>query len=65
MFSILVFQDLNSIQETKKLSLIELILSGGLGGQIITGILFVLLILVIYIYFERLFNIRFAINIES
>ena len=38
MFSILVFQDLNPIQETKKLSLIEMILSGGLGGQIITGI---------------------------
>ena len=65
MFNISVFQDLNPIQEIKKLSLIELILSGGLGGQIIIGILFVLLILGIYIYFERLFNIRSALNIES
>ena len=65
MFSVSVFQDLNPIQESKKLSLIELILSGGLGGQIIIGILFVLLILGIYIYFERLFNIRSALKIES
>ena len=41
MFSVSVFQDLNPIQESKKLSLIELILSGGLDGQIIIGILFV------------------------
>ena len=38
MFNISVFQDLNPIQEIKKLSLIELILSGGLGGQIIIGL---------------------------
>ena len=35
MFSVSVFQDLNPIQESKKLSLIELILSGGLGGQVV------------------------------
>ncbi|NDB03573.1 MAG: MotA/TolQ/ExbB proton channel family protein, partial [Flavobacteriaceae bacterium] len=39
--------------ETQSLSLLDLILSGDLGGQIIIGILFVLLAVTIYIYFER------------
>ena len=33
------------------LSLMELILSGDLGGQIIIGLLFVLLLVALYIYF--------------
>jgi len=58
------------IQETplrteKTLSLMELIKDGGLGGQLIIGLLFLLLIIVIYIYFERLFAIKSATKVNS
>ena len=49
----------------KTLSIIELISSGGLAGQLIIAILFILLIAVIYIYFERLFAIKAASNVDS
>ncbi len=57
------------IQETplrteKTLSLMELIKDGGLGGQLIIGLLFLLLIIVIYIYFERLFAIKSATKVN-
>ncbi|MCB0382525.1 MAG: MotA/TolQ/ExbB proton channel family protein [Psychroserpens sp.] len=55
--------DSESIEKT--LSIIELISSGGLAGQVIIAILFVLLIAVIYIYFERLFAIKAASNVDS
>jgi biopolymer transport protein ExbB len=48
------------LKEEKTLSLVELIQDSGLGGQLIIGVLFILLIIVIYIYFERLFAIRSA-----
>ena len=53
------------LQTEKTLSLIELIKDGGLGGQLIIGLLFLLLIIVIYIYFERLFAIKSASKISS
>ncbi len=43
----------------------ELIKDGGLGGQLIIGLLFLLLIIVIYIYFERLFAIKSATKVNS
>ena len=52
------------LQTEKTLSLIELIGDGGLGGQFIIGLLFLLLIIVIYIYFERLFTIKSASKIS-
>ena len=52
-------------QEEKTLSLVELIQDGGLGGQLIIGLLFILLIIVIYIYFERLFAIRSASKLSE
>ena len=52
------------LQTEKTLSLIELIKDGGLGGQLIIGLLFLLLIIVIYIYFERLFTIKSASKIS-
>ena len=52
------------LQTEKTLSLIELIVDGGLGGQFIIGLLFILLIIVIYIYFERLFTIKSASKIS-
>ena len=53
------------LQEEKTLSLVELIKDGGLGGQFIIGLLFILLIIVIYIYFERLFTIRSASKLSG
>ncbi|VAV83814.1 MotA/TolQ/ExbB proton channel family protein [hydrothermal vent metagenome] len=49
----------------KTLSIIELIKSGGSAGQIIILILFVLLIVASYIYFERLFAIKAASKVDS
>ena len=53
------------LQIEKTISLIELVQEGGLGGQIIIGLLFILLISVIYIYFERLFAIKSASKLNS
>jgi biopolymer transport protein ExbB len=50
--------DQESTQQT--LSLMQLILSGDLGGQIIIGLLFLLLLVALYIYFERLSAIKAA-----
>ena len=52
------------LQTEKTLSILELIQNGGLGGQIIIGLLFVLLLVVVYIYFERLFAIRSAVKVD-
>jgi len=49
----------------KTLSIIELIGSGGTAGQIIIAILFLLLIIATYIYFERLFAIKSASKVDS
>ena len=49
----------------KTLSIIELIGSGGLAGQFIIAILFLMLILATYIYFERLFAIKAASKVDS
>lgn len=51
--------------EQKTLSIIELIKSGGLGGQIIIGLLFVLFVVAVYIYFERLLAIKSASKIDD
>ena len=56
-------QDPAPLQTEKTLSLIELIQNGGLGGQIIICVLCLLLLMVAYIYFERLFAIRAAVKI--
>ena len=57
------FQDPTPLQTEKTLSLLELIKNGGLGGQVIIGLLFVLLLIVTYIYFERLFAILSAVKV--
>jgi biopolymer transport protein ExbB len=49
----------------KSLSLFDLMLSGGLAGQLIIAILFVLLFVAVYIYFERLFAIKAATQIDN
>ena len=59
----ILMQD-SSLQTEKTLSLIELVKDGGMGSQLIIGLLFLLLIIVIYIYFERLFAIKSASKIS-
>jgi biopolymer transport protein ExbB len=49
----------------KTLSIIELISSGGAAGQVIIAILFLLLIVASYIYFERLFAIKAASKVDA
>ncbi|WP_025743270.1 MotA/TolQ/ExbB proton channel family protein [Aquimarina pacifica] len=47
-------------QEENTLSIMDLLFSGGTGAVVIISILFVLLFVAIYIYFERLFAIKAA-----
>lgn len=56
---------LEEVSEEKTLSIMDLVLSGGLSGQIIILVLFVLLFVAVYIYFERLFAIKAATKIDS
>ncbi len=60
-----VAQELDPEVQEKTLSIMELLFSGGLAGQIIIGVLFVLLFVALYIYFERLFAIKAATGIDS
>ena len=48
------------VSEEKTLSIYNLIMDGGLGGQIIIAVLTVLLIVALYIYFERFLAIKAA-----
>lgn len=54
-----------TISEEKKLSIYNLIMEGGIGGQIIIAILVVLLTVALYIYFERFFAIKAASKTDS
>ena len=54
--------DAESVEKT--LSIVELIKSGGLAGQLIIALLSVLLIVALYIYFERLFTIKAASKVD-
>lgn len=58
-------QTTEELRVKKTLSLIELIENGGLGGQLIIGVLFLLLIVALYIYFERWFAIRSSSKIDA
>jgi len=49
----------------KTLSIIELITTGGTAGIIIIALLFVLFVLALYIYFERLLAIKEASKVDS
>ena len=53
------------VVEKKTLSIINLITEGGLGGQIIIGLLFVLFVVAVYIYFERLMAIKAASKVDD
>ena len=67
---ILSFQEVSEnleevVSEEKTLSIYKLIMDGGLGGQIIIAILFVLLAVALYIYFERFFAIKAASKVDK
>ncbi|MDO9037353.1 MAG: MotA/TolQ/ExbB proton channel family protein [Lutibacter sp.] len=54
-----------TVPQEKSLSVYNLIMDGGLGGQIIIAILLVLLTVALYIYFERYFAIKAASKTDS
>ena len=47
-----------ALSEEKTLSIYNLIMDGGIGGQVVIAILLILLITALYIYFERVFAIN-------
>lgn len=57
--------ELEDLPQEKTLSFMELLFSGGPAGNIIIGILFLLLIVAIYIYFERFFAIKAASKTDA
>jgi len=54
----------DQISEETSLSVLDLLISGGTAGMIVIGILFVLLFVAVYIYFERFFAIKSASKID-
>ncbi len=58
-------QDLEPVSKEKTVSFFKLLFSGGPAGNIIIGILFLMLIIGIYIYFERLFAIKAASKTDA
>ena len=58
-------QELEPEAVEKTLSIMDLIASGGLAGQIIIAVLFVLLFVAVYIYFERIFAIKGASKMDN
>lgn len=53
------------VSEEKTLSIIDLIVNGGTAGIVIIAVLFVMLFVALYIYFERIFAIKAASNIDG
>lgn len=64
----LLFQDPAAeevLSEEKTLSVIDLIFNGGTGSVVIISVLFIMLFVALYIYFERIFAIKAASKIDS
>lgn len=55
----------NEVVQEKTLSIMSLILEGGLSSIIIISMLFLMLAVALYIYFERTFAIRAAAKIDA
>lgn len=51
--------------QEKTLSIVQLIADGGVGGQVVMAILFVLMIVAVYIYIERFLAIKAANKIDK
>jgi biopolymer transport protein ExbB len=58
-------QALDKIAPKTELSVIDIVFSGGMVGQIIMSVIFIMLFFAIYLYFERLFAINAASKIDS
>jgi biopolymer transport protein ExbB len=58
-------EPLKEVTQEKTLSIYNLIMDGGIGGQIIIAFLFVLLTVALYIYFERFFAIKAASSVDK
>ncbi len=54
-----------NLSEEKTLSIYKLIMESGMGGLIIICILFLLLAIALYIYFERFFAIKSAAKVDK
>ncbi|CAZ94968.1 MotA/TolQ/ExbB proton channel family protein [Zobellia galactanivorans] len=68
----ILFQDMaqdpaaaDVMSEEKTLSVIDLIFNGGTGSVLIITVLFIMLFVALYIYFERIFAIKAASKIDS
>ena len=64
----LLFQDPAAgevVSEEKTLSVVDLIINGGTGSVLIISVLFIMLFVALYIYFERIFAIKAASKIDS
>jgi len=68
----MLFQDMaqdpatgDVMSEEKTLSVIDLIFNGGTGSVLIITVLFIMLFIALYIYFERIFAIKAASKIDS
>jgi len=68
----MLFQDMaqdpaigDVMSEEKTLSVMDLIFSGGTGSILIISVLFIMLFVALYIYFERIFAIKAASKIDS
>jgi len=53
------------VTEETSLSILDLLISGGTAGMIVIGILFVLLFVAVYVYFERFFAIKSASKFDT
>lgn len=68
MFGLNMFQEVEVLVEEpteKSLSIYQLIMDGGIGGQVIILLLLILLAVALYIYFERFFAIKSAGKMEK
>ncbi|MGB0778432.1 MAG: MotA/TolQ/ExbB proton channel family protein [Flavobacteriaceae bacterium] len=68
MFGLNMFQEVEVLVEEpteKSLSIYQLIMDGGIGGQVIIFLLLILLAVALYIYFERFFAIKSAGKMEK
>lgn len=54
-----------AVSDQKTLSIYQLIMESGTGGKLIIGLLFVLLAVALYIYFERFFAIKAAAKVDE
>ncbi|CAM4321564.1 MotA/TolQ/ExbB proton channel family protein [Zobellia nedashkovskayae] len=68
----MLFQDMaqdpaaaDVMSEEKTLSVIDLIFNGGTGSVLIISVLFIMLFVALYIYFERIFAIKAASKIDG